>query len=116
LFNNFISVIFSQSLGKSRGKMSSSTPLRTCCGCHAKKPALALQRITLQAGLELRLDQGRKAAGRGAYLCRNARCLQLAMSKKAFHRAFRTQLVSSSVDELARRFHALLRNEGADES
>ena len=75
-------------------------PLRTCCGCNEKKPAATMLRITFQPPDALPLDGRKKANGRGAYLCRDRSCLELAVRKKAFHRAFRTNLPPASVEKL----------------
>lgn len=78
--------------------------MRTCCGCHQIKAAAELQRITLKPCGELRLDSGYKAAGRGAYLCPKAQCLQSALRHKALQRAFSVDLSPSVLEEFGRRF------------
>lgn len=79
-------------------------PLRTCCGCHRIKAAAELQRITLQPSGVLQLDGRHKAAGRGAYLCPNAQCLQSALRHKALQRAFGVDLPHPVLEEFSRRF------------
>lgn len=79
-------------------------PLRTCCGCHQIKAAAELQRITLQPNGALGLDGRHKAAGRGAYLCPNAQCLQSALRHKALQRAFGIDLPQPVLEEFSRRF------------
>jgi predicted RNA-binding protein YlxR (DUF448 family) len=61
---------------------------RTCLGCGAKRPKVELIRLALWNEGELRVDREHKLAGRGAYLCGKG-CLQAAVKRKAFFRAFR---------------------------
>ena len=62
-------------------------PQRTCVGCRQARAKRELLRIvrTPQGGIEV--DPLGKAAGRGAYVCPNERCPELAVKQKKLARA-----------------------------
>jgi predicted RNA-binding protein YlxR (DUF448 family) len=62
--------------------------VRTCVGC--KQRATNLLRIVAISG-ELTPDPQNRLAGRGARLHLSTSCLKLALDRKAFGRALRTQ-------------------------
>ena len=64
------------------------TPQRTCLGCRAKKDKIDLIRCVL-IERDVRVDPENTLPGRGAYLCANEGCLQTAIQRKAFSRAFK---------------------------
>lgn len=64
------------------------TPERTCIGCRQKRERENLIRLGVGDGV-VRVA-GRSVHGRSAYLCPDVRCLEQALHKKAFGRAFRT--------------------------
>ncbi|TCC50041.1 YlxR family protein [Kribbella capetownensis] len=61
---------------------------RTCIGCRKRSGPADLLRMTVSGGLVLP-DPDRRAPGRGAHLHPVAECLDLAVRRKAFPRAFR---------------------------
>ena len=61
---------------------------RTCIGCRKRDSPAGLLRMTVSGGLVLP-DPGHRAPGRGAHLHPVAACLDLAVRRKAFPRAFR---------------------------
>jgi uncharacterized protein len=81
-------------------KINRSFPLRTCCGCHVTKAAGELLRITRSPEGGLRLDDWKKAPGRGAYVCPELGCLNLALRKKAFSRVFHCTLSPAALTRL----------------
>lgn len=50
-------------------------PERTCVACGKRSPQAELLRLALN-GAEVEPDPGRRLAGRGAYICRQARCVE----------------------------------------
>ncbi len=62
-------------------------PTRTCLGCGEKAPQRELARLRVASG-EVVVDRSR-SGGRGAWLHRAAECLERAMKRRAFGRAFR---------------------------
>ena len=67
-------------------------PMRTCIGCGKKKEKEHLIRIVSGPDGQIRTDAKAVADGRGAYLCRDAECLQRAIRTKALNRTFRTSV------------------------
>jgi predicted RNA-binding protein YlxR (DUF448 family) len=65
-----------------------AVPVRTCVGCREKGPAPELLRVVARDGV-LAADPRRLLPGRGAHLHPTARCLDLALRRKAFPRALR---------------------------
>jgi hypothetical protein len=90
--------------------MDKRTPERTCVGCGRKSYKNELVRIVLvnkdasgdMAGIAL--DSEGSMKGRGAYLCRNIVCLEQAVKKKAFNRAFKQAIGQELLEELKDRF------------
>ena len=86
-------------------------PLRKCSGCGEMKPKQELVRVVrapsvtdeegvvLQQG-EISLDLTGKKAGRGAYVCKNLECLQLARKARRFERAFSCRIPDELYDQL----------------
>ena len=64
-----------------------ATPERTCVGCRRRRGQDELVRLVLAEGRVIAARPG--AAGRSAYLCPEAECLEAAEKKRAFARAFR---------------------------
>ena len=56
-------------------------PLRTCAGCRRRRPQEELIRVVRSASGDVVLDppSGGKAAGRGAYVCPDERCVGRAL-------------------------------------
>ena len=76
-----------------------SEPERRCIGCGLRGPQSGFLRLSLDLeSTPPRVMAGAKRGqrGRGAYLCRRRACLDRALQKKAFQRAFRTTVM---VDE-----------------
>lgn len=63
------------------------TPMRMCVACRQMTPKKQLLRVVRTPENEIRPDPTGKAAGRGAYLCRNAQCLERAKKTRALDRA-----------------------------
>ena len=63
-------------------------PVRTCLGCGKKQTKALLRRLVLDEKNQPLLDRSQGAPGRGAYLC-GPGCLQAAVKRKAFQRAFK---------------------------
>lgn len=63
-------------------------PLRMCVACREMKEKTELMRAVRIKGDMPRLDRSFKAQGRGAYICRNDSCVNLAKKKRAFEKVF----------------------------
>ncbi len=58
-----------------------------CVACREMRAKQDLMRIVRTAGDGLVLDRTGKLSGRGAYLCRDAACVQKAIKTRALERA-----------------------------
>ncbi|MBQ7347529.1 MAG: YlxR family protein [Clostridia bacterium] len=53
-------------------------PMRQCLGCNEHKPKAELLRVVRSPEGEISLDFTGKKSGRGAYICRDVKCLRRA--------------------------------------
>lgn len=67
-------------------------PLRKCVACGESKPKKELIRILKNSDLEVKIDITGKANGRGAYICNNLKCLELAQKSNKLSRALETKI------------------------
>ncbi|WP_283170374.1 RNase P modulator RnpM [Curtanaerobium respiraculi] len=74
--------------------------MRTCVVCGAKLPKGRLMRVVRSPEGEVSVDEGGRAAGRGAYVC-SAACLQKACASHRFDRALKTRLSKQDYERLA---------------
>jgi predicted RNA-binding protein YlxR (DUF448 family) len=65
-----------------------SLPLRKCAGCQGMKEKRNLLRVAKNNG-EFSLDITGKKPGRGAYVCHDISCFEMAYKKKGLERSFR---------------------------
>lgn len=63
-------------------------PMRMCTGCGEVKPKKELVRVVKDPDGNVSLDLTGKKAGRGAYVCKNPKCLALARKSKRIERSF----------------------------
>lgn len=71
-------------------------PERQCIGCGRRGPQSSLLRLGVAGELDVArvvVVHGAPQGGRGAYLCRRQSCLERALLRKAFQKAFRIALV-----------------------
>lgn len=57
-------------------------PERRCTGCGIKKPKIELIRVVRAPDGTVSLDFKGKKSGRGAYICRDTKCLKKAVKAK----------------------------------
>lgn len=75
-------------------------PMRKCTGCQEMKNKKELIRIVRDENGEFTLDKTGKLAGRGAYICPNAECLEKAHKSKGLERSFKSAVPQSVYEEL----------------
>ncbi|MFZ5925687.1 MAG: RNase P modulator RnpM [Bacillota bacterium] len=78
-------------------------PQRTCVGCREVKPKKELIRIVRTPDGLVEVDFTGKRSGRGAYVCPDPRCLDLAVKGRRLDTALGAVVPSDVVDGLARR-------------
>lgn len=63
-------------------------PERTCMGCNQKKEKNELVRIVKSKNNEITLDKTGKKEGRGAYICKDIKCLEKVIKSKRLEKIF----------------------------
>jgi predicted RNA-binding protein YlxR (DUF448 family) len=83
-------------------------PQRTCLGCRQVFGQNDLVRFVRAPDGALLVDLRSRLPGRGAYTCWSRDCIDLALRKRQFDRAFRQPCQVSSTDEVVREISAAL--------
>lgn len=86
-----------------------NTPMRRCVGCMESRPKQELLRIAFYEG-KLSPDLSGRAKGRGVYLCKDPRCFETALKKKALQRSFKTSFKEEEVREVLETLKELAEN------
>ncbi len=68
-------------------KIPKKIPLRRCNGCGESKPKQQLCRVVRSPDGQVSIDPTGKAAGRGAYVCKNSDCLKKAKKTNRLSRS-----------------------------
>lgn len=75
-------------------------PLRTCVVCRSEKEKSDLIRIVKPKDGAVFVDATGKSNGRGAYVCKNAECIEKAEKKKILQRVFSSEIDESLFDSM----------------
>ncbi len=75
-------------------------PLRKCVGCSESKPKKELIRIVKNKEQEVFIDETGKANGRGAYVCKDIKCLDKAIKTKAIYKVLGKDLTKDTIESL----------------
>jgi uncharacterized protein len=78
-------------------------PIRTCVACRMEAGKGAMVRIVRRAEGGAAVDLTGQASGRGAYLHRDAECIEIARKRKALERALKTPIGAEVWSELSAR-------------
>ncbi|MDR3165265.1 MAG: YlxR family protein [Synergistaceae bacterium] len=84
---------------------------RKCAGCGLERPKGEMLRVVRAPDGSVSIDASGRAQGRGAYICRDAACLDRALKKNAFARVLKHPVDRSFYGEVAK----LLKGESGDE-
>ena len=87
---------------------SKHLPQRTCIACRQIKEKKALIRLVRAGNGAAEVDISGKKPGRGAYLCPNKVCWELALRKNRLEYALRTKLSNDNRQILTEHIHNLL--------
>ncbi len=87
--------------------MQKKVPLRQCLGCREMKPKRELVRVVRSPEGNVSVDGTGRSPGRGAYICRNAGCLQKAIKSRALSRALEAEIPADVYDALRADLEAL---------
>lgn len=77
---------------KAKGPRPKHVPQRTCVACRQVRDKRDLVRIVRAVDGQVLLDPTGKRSGRGAYLCRERACWELALKKKILEHALQTTI------------------------
>ena len=75
-------------------------PMRMCLGCGEMKPKKELVRIVRAPEGDISIDLTGKKSGRGAYICKNAGCLEKARKARKLEKSFSCQIEQSVYDTM----------------
>jgi predicted RNA-binding protein YlxR (DUF448 family) len=87
--------------------MTKKIPMRQCVGCGEMKNKKEMLRILKTPEEEILLDVTGKKNGRGAYICRNKECFELARKSRGLERSFKRAVASQIYDNLLKEFDDL---------
>lgn len=71
-----------------------------CLGCGEMKPKKELVRIVRSPEGDISIDLTGKKSGRGAYICKNAECLEKARKAHKLEKSFSCQIEQSVYDTM----------------
>jgi hypothetical protein len=83
-----------------KGHIQRRLPVRTCIACQQAKTKRELIRIVHTPANTVEIDPTGKKAGRGAYLCPQKSCWDLAIKKHSLERALKTTIDPDSLARL----------------
>ena len=75
-------------------------PMRQCLGCNEHKPKVELLRVVRSPEGEVSLDFKGKKSGRGAYICRDVKCLKRARKSKRIDRNLACEIPEDVYDRM----------------
>jgi len=75
-------------------------PLRKCIACGEGKPKKELIRVVKTNEKVVRIDITGKINGRGAYLCTDIKCIELAQKNNKLSRALEIEIPSEIYEQL----------------
>lgn len=78
------------------------TPQRSCVACRQVRPKGDLLRVVRTPEGEVGVDPTGKAAGRGAYVCRDERCAQQAVKQRKLARALGVPVGNELLETIGR--------------
>ena len=87
--------------------LKNKVPLRQCVGCREMKSKRDMIRILKTPEGEFMLDPTGRKNGRGAYICRDAQCLEKAKKSKALDRSFRMSIPAEVYESLEREWEEI---------
>lgn len=80
--------------------MKKKIPQRMCIGCGMMNNKKELIRIVKNKEGDIFYDSTSKANGRGAYICDNVECFDLAINNKKFEKTFKQSIPEDIVQKI----------------
>ena len=87
--------------GNTSGAKVKKIPMRQCLGCAEHKPKIELLRVVLSPDGTVSLDFTGKKSGRGAYICRDVKCLKKAQKSRRIDKSLDTEIPDEVYERLA---------------
>lgn len=85
--------------------MSERKPLRKCIGCGQVQEKNNMVRLVKDKdSVDIVLDNDRHMDGRGAYICKDIKCLEKARKSKGLEKSFRMSVPALIYDSLEKEF------------
>ena len=81
-------------------------PLRMCIACRCMNPKKSMLKIVKNKNGRIEIDADYNKEGRGAYICKNDKCLELLQKKKALNKAFKTNIDENLYLEIRNKINA----------
>ena len=81
--------------------MTKKSPMRMCVGCHEMREKRDMIRVLKMQDNTFCIDSAGRKNGRGAYLCKNPACLELAVKNHGLERSFKMNIPKDIVLYLA---------------
>ncbi len=81
-------------------------PMRQCLGCNEHKPKAELLRVVRGPTGEISLDFVGKKSGRGAYICRDVKCLRRARKGHRIERNLNCEISDAIYDAMEQELEA----------
>ncbi|WP_317367102.1 RNase P modulator RnpM [uncultured Tyzzerella sp.] len=75
-------------------------PLRKCTGCQQMKEKKELIRVVRVDENQYYIDLTGKMSGRGAYICKDAKCFEKAFKSKGLERSFKSAIPKDIYEKL----------------
>ena len=75
-------------------------PMRQCLGCNEHKPKREMLRVVRSPEGEISLDFKGKKSGRGAYICRDIKCLRRARKSRRIDRNLECEIPEAVYDAM----------------
>ncbi len=75
-------------------------PMRQCLGCNEHKPKIELLRVVRSPEGEISLDFKGKKSGRGAYICRDVKCLRRARKSRRIDKNLECEITDAVYDAM----------------
>ena len=88
-------------------------PVRTCTGCATSSDKRGFVRVVRTPEGHVEIDPTNKANGRGAYLCADPDCFEMARKRRRLDSALRVSLKEDDYTRLKRDFDELVRKTGS---
>ncbi|MDD2503760.1 MAG: YlxR family protein, partial [Clostridia bacterium] len=74
--------------------------MRMCIACHEMKAKKELIRVVKSPEGEINIDLKGKVPGRGAYLCKNQICMDMAAKRRQLEKAFSIKIEQEVYEKL----------------